>query len=284
MSTTSGSTAKPSVSASTAKPSVRVRPPAVAGTFYPADESVLRSFVERALHQARTPAGASAAPKAVIVPHAGYVYSAPVAASAYARVMAGRVRITRVVLLGPAHRAALPAIAVPTVDAFSTPLGLVRVDSARRDALVDAGLVVRHDGVHAAEHSLEVQLPFLQVCLGDVAVLPLAVGHVTASHVADVLQRAWGGEETLVVVSTDLSHYHDHATATVLDRETATAIVDKRPERLGTYDACGVLPVKGLLIAAGQHQLDVELLDLRTSAETAGDPQRVVGYGAFALA
>lgn len=264
-----------------------VRSPAVAGTFYPADESVLRSFVEGALGeavQARRPTGTSAALKAVVVPHAGYVYSGPVAASAYARVRATRDRITRVVLLGPAHRVAVAVIAASGADAFSTPLGLVRVDTARRDALVDAGLVTVHDDAHAREHSLEVQLPFLQVCLGDVAVLPLAVGQVAATDVAAVLEQVWGGEETLVVVSTDLSHGHDQATATELDRRTAEVILSGRPERLGVHDACGVVPLQGLLVAAGRHRLDVELLDLRTSADAAGDPGRVVGYGAFALA
>jgi AmmeMemoRadiSam system protein B len=144
--------------------------------------------------------------------------------------------------------------------------------------------VVVRDDVHAREHSLEVQLPFLQVCLGDVAVLPLAVGRVDADHVAAVLDAAWGGLETVVVVSSDLSHYEDHATATRLDRRTAAAIVARRPEQLDPYDACGAAPVRGLLTAAERHQLDVELLDLRTSADTAGDPRRVVGYGAFALA
>ena len=263
----------------------RVRPPAVSGTFYPADGPALRAFVEGAL-QAATPAdgAAGAAPKAVIVPHAGYVYSGPVAASAYARVLAARDRITRVVLVGPAHRVAVPAIAAPAVDAFSTPLGVVRVDTRRRDALGEAGLVALRDDVHADEHSLEVQLPFLQVCLGDVAVLPLAVGRVAATKVATVLEQVWGGEETLVVVSTDLSHYHDHATATELDRRTAAAILERRPERLGPTDACGVLPLQGLLMVADRLGLDVELLDLRTSADTAGGPERVVGYGAFALA
>ncbi len=262
---------------------MRVRPPAVAGTFYPADPAALRSFVERALSQAGRPAAATVAPKAVIAPHAGYVYSGSVAASAYARVVAARERISRVVLLGPAHRMAVPAVAASGADAFSTPLGIVPVDTARRDALVDAGYVVVHDAVHAHEHSLEVQLPFLQVCLGDVAVLPLAVGHVAAEDVALVLEEVWGGDETLIVVSSDLSHYHDHATATQLDRRTAAAIVSKRPERLGARDACGVLAVRGLLIAANRLHLDVELLDLRTSADTAGDPARVVGYGAFGL-
>ncbi|HVL05637.1 MAG TPA: AmmeMemoRadiSam system protein B [Acidimicrobiales bacterium] len=261
-----------------------VRPPAVAGSFYPADPAVLRSAVDDALAAAADRVPAGPVPKALIAPHAGYVYSAPIAASAYARVLAGRGGINRVVLVGPAHRVAVRGIAAPGTDAFATPLGLVPVDTAGRDALVAAGLVVVRDDVHAAEHSLEVQLPFLQVCLGDVAVLPLAVGDADPALVADVLDAAWGGDETLVVISSDLSHYLDHASAVEVDRRTAAAIVARQPERLGRDDACGVRPVQGLLTAADRHGLGVDLLDLRTSADTAGEPDRVVGYGAFALA
>lgn len=260
----------------------RVRPPAVAGTFYPADAAALRSYVDAVLADVEPPAGP--VPKAVIAPHAGYVYSGPVAASAYGPLRAARGRVARVVLLGPAHRVGIDAIAAPSVDAFATPLGDVRVDAAGRDALVEAGLVVVRDDVHAAEHSLEVQLPFLQVILGDVAVLPLAVGHAPAGRVADALDAVWGGDETLIVVSSDLSHYHDHVTASGLDRRTAAAIVANRPDLLGPSDACGVRAIRGLLLAATRHRLNVELLDLRTSADTAGDPERVVGYGAFVLA
>lgn len=263
---------------------MKVRPAAVAGSFYPAHPAVLRSTLEEELALATDRVPAGPVPKAVIVPHAGYVYSAPIAASAYARVAPGRGRISRVVLLGPAHRVAVRGIAAPSTDAFSTPLGLVAVDGAGRDALVAAGLVAVRDDVHAAEHSLEVQLPFLQVALGDVAVLPLAVGDAGPALVAQVLDAVWGGEETLVVVSSDLSHYLDHASATEVDRRTAAAIVARAPDRLGRYDACGVRPVQGLLTAAAQHGLDVDLLDLRTSADTAGSPDRVVGYGAFVLA
>ena len=263
---------------------MKVRPPAVAGSFYPADPAVLRSTVDEALAEASDRVPAGPAPKAVIVPHAGYVYSAPIAASAYVRVVAGRGRISRVVLLGPAHRVAVRGVAAPSAEAFATPIGSVPVDRAGRKALVDAGLVTVRDDVHAAEHSLEVQLPFLQVVLGDVPVLPLAVGDAGPALVAGVLDAVWGGDETLVVVSSDLSHYLDHVSATEADRRTASAIVARRPDRLGRYDACGVRPVKGLLAAAVRHDLDVDLLDLRTSAETAGDPDRVVGYGAFALA
>jgi AmmeMemoRadiSam system protein B len=259
---------------------MKVRPPAVAGTFYPADPSELRATVEALISGA--PAGP--APKAVIVPHAGYVYSAPVAASAYARVLAGRGGFRRVVLLGPAHRVPLAGVAAPGTDAFATPLGPVPVDVEARDALVSAGLAEVRDDVHAREHSLEVQLPFLQVALGDVPVLPLAVGGAGPERVAGVLDEVWGGDETLVVVSTDLSHYLDHASAVEADGRTAAAIVARQADRIGHYDACGVYPLRGLLTAADRHGLNVDLLDLRTSADTAGDPERVVGYGAFALA
>ena len=251
---------------------MRVRRPAVAGLFYPADPDRLRAAVEHALGAAEPGPVA----KAIVAPHAGYVYSGPVAASAYARVAPGRGRISRVVLLGPAHRAPVAAVAASSADAFATPLGLVRVDVERRDALVDQGLVAVRDDAHAGEHSLEVQLPFLQVALGDVAVLPLAVGHVDPKQVAGVLEAAWGGDETLVVVSTDLSHYHDQATASELDRRTGAAVVAKRPDRLGPYDSCGVVALQVLLVAAADHGLDVDLLDLRTSADTAGEPLRVV--------
>ena len=259
---------------------LRIRRPAVAGLFYPAHAPELRSAVESVLGEA----AGTRAPKAIIAPHAGYVYSGPVAGSAYTRVVPGRGRVTQVVLLGPAHRTPDAGIAASSAGAFSTPLGQVPVDTRARDLLVDAGLVTVRDDAHAQEHSLEVQLPFIQACLGDVMVLPLAVGQVSPAEVAEVLDRVWGGEETLIVVSSDLSHYHDHATAEELDRRTASAIVDRRPDLLGPGDACGVIPVQGLLLAARRHGLEVELLDLRTSADTAGGADRVVGYGAFALA
>jgi MEMO1 family protein len=261
---------------------MRVRPPAVAGLFYPADPSELESAVDAFLEEGQ--AGTGPVPKAIVAPHAGYVYSGSIAGSAYARALRARGRITRVVLLGPAHRTPDAGIAVSGADAFATPLGRLAIDAGTRDALLDAGLVAIRDDAHAEEHSLEVQLPFVQVCLGDVTVLPLAAGQVPPHRVAEVLDRVWGGDETLVVVSTDLSHYHDHHTATELDRRTAEAMVARRPERLGRDDACGVIPLQGLLAVANGRGLGVELLDLRTSADTAGGADRVVGYGAFAVA
>lgn len=262
---------------------MQVRRPAVAGSFYPADPDALRAAVETVLQGARSQKGAGAPPKAVVVPHAGYRFSAPVAASGYARLRPLRGRIERAVLLGPAHRSPQTPVAAPSVDAFETPLGLLPLDRLARDELVDAGLVVVDDLAHAAEHSLEVQLPFVQMTLGDVRVLPLVVGHVSATAVAAVLEVVWGGPETVVIVSTDLSHYHEHHIAEQLDRRTAQALVEKRPGDIGPRDACGVVPLQGLLLAAAQRHLDVELLDLRTSADTAGGQGAVVGYGAFAL-
>jgi hypothetical protein len=261
-----------------------VRPPAVAGTFYPEDEAVLTETLRRLLGSARLTASCGPAPKAIVVPHAGYLYSGPVAASAYARVATAKGRVRRVVVLGPAHTVELESIAASSADAFSTPLGALEVDSASRDAVMEDGLVSVSDLAHAAEHSLEVQLPFVQFVLGPVKVLPLVVGAVSTSAVAELLERVWGGPETLVVVSTDLSHYHDVGTARRLDRRTAEAIVARSPERVAPGDACGFYALRGLLEVAAKRHMELELLDLRTSADTAGDPTRVVGYGAFALA
>ena len=262
-----------------------VRHAAVAGTFYPADPGRLRAAVEALVsRRPAEPAVARPRPKAVVAPHAGYVYSGPIAGSAYARVAPLRGIVTRVVLLGPAHRVPLRGLAVPSVDALETPLGRLPVDEEARRAVLDLPQVTVDDGAHAEEHSLEVHLPFVQVVLGDVAVLPLVVGLASADDVAGVLDALWGGDETLVVVSTDLSHYLDHDTATRVDRDTAAAVVARRVTAIGPDVACGAYPLRGLLVAAGRRGLEVELLDLRNSGDTAGPRDRVVGYGAFALA
>ncbi len=225
------------------------------------------------------------APKALIVPHAGYVYSGPVAASGYARLIPSAAGITRVVLLGPAHRVPVEGMAVPTVDGFTTPLGTVPVDDDARGQALSCRGVHRDDRAHADEHSLEVHLPFLQRVLGPEgwSILPLVVGRADPGAVADLLDALWGGPETLIVVSSDLSHYHDAATASRLDARTARAIVERDTTHLDPSDACGAYPLRGLLLAAERHDLPVHLLDLRTSADTAGGPQRVVGYGAFTV-
>jgi len=258
-----------------------VRKAAVAGMFYPAAPDTLRATVRRALDVA-VPAD-EPTPKAIIAPHAGYQYSGPTAGVVYARLRALRGRITRVVLAGPAHRAYVDGIAVSGADAFATPLGDVPVDDELRHRVLTHQAVVVDDRSHLGEHSLEVQLPFLLETIGRFALLPLAVGDAHPDDVAEVLDLVWGGDETLVVVSSDLSHYHDYATARALDARTAAAIVAGDALGIADDDACGARPIRGLLVAAHRHDLGVRLLDLRSSGDTAGDRERVVGYGAFAL-
>lgn len=260
-----------------------VRPPAVAGSFYPADPDELRAALRASFAQAVRPGGAAPSPKALVVPHAGYPYSGPIAASAYSRLTGSRDQVRLVVLLGPSHRVPTSKVAVSSADAFATPLGLVPVDgSARELALTNPCLNV-DDECHAYEHSLEVQLPFLQVTLGSFKILPLAVSHCPPADVAVVLDSLWDGAETLIVVSSDLSHFHRYEDAVVLDRRTAANIVGRRPEEIRDLDACGAAGIRGLLKAGRGAEMRIELLDLRNSGDTAGDRKRVVGYGAFAL-
>lgn len=263
-----------------------VRPAAVAGVFYPDDPNQLVGMVDADVGGAEVGPDAPVPPKAIVAPHAGYVYSGPIAGTAYATITPLRGTVERVVLLGPAHRVPLRGMAVPSVDAFDSPLGPVPVDEeARRLARACDGVVI-DDRPHAGEHSLEVHLPFLQRVLGTEGwkVLPVVVGHARATDVACVIEELWGGPETLVVVSTDLSHYHDDATARRLDRATADAVLARDLDHIGPEDACGAYPLRGLLLVAQRKGLAVTLLDLRNSSDTAGDPDRVVGYGAFALA
>jgi hypothetical protein len=265
-----------------------VRFPAVAGLFYPGDRDELAATVDALLATAlaiRVPQATRAAtPKAVVVPHAGYVYSGPIAATAYARLAPGAGDLGRVVLLGPAHRAALDGLALPTVDAFRTPLGDVPIDDDARHTAAALPGVVLDDGPHEREHSLEVQLPFLQRLLPDFALVPLVVGRAAPATVAAAIDTLWGGTETVVVVSTDLSHYEPYEAAARHDRATAAAIVARALDTIGPYDACGAFGLRGLLDVARRRDLVPEVLDLRSSGDTAGPPDRVVGYGAFALA
>lgn len=258
-----------------------IRPAAVAGQFYPGTAAALRRAVMSALDAAGTHKSA-VVPKMLLVPHAGYVYSGPVAAHAYAALDPARQRIRRVVLLGPAHRVALRGLAAPTVDGFETPLGRVALDRAALDMLADLPQVVADDRAHAAEHSLEVQLPFLQTVLAHFTLVPLAVGHASAAAVAQVLERLWGGDETLIVISSDLSHYLPYEQARAVDRDTVDAILRLDPALEGEQ-ACGATPLAGALLAARAHGLVPRLLDLRNSGDTAGDRARVVGYCAVAF-
>ena len=262
----------------------QIRPPAVAGMFYPAEPRQLADDVRRLLDQARTsvPRRFDLTPKALIVPHAGYIYSGAIAATAYAALDKVAARIRRVVLLGPTHRVAVHGLALPGADAFDTPLGRVMLDQAAASAIAHLPQVGVSAQAHALEHSLEVQLPFLQSILTDFTLLPLAVGMASAEEVAGVLEAVWGGDETLIVISSDLSHYLPYATAQRVDNDTAQAILKLR-QPIAHDHACGGTPINGLILAAQKHHLTPHLLDLRNSGDTAGSHAQVVGYGAFAF-
>ncbi|MDJ0849788.1 MAG: AmmeMemoRadiSam system protein B [Myxococcota bacterium] len=227
--------------------------------------------------------GGAGVPKALIAPHAGYVYSGPVAGSAYALLAGQRDVVTRVVLLGPAHRVYVRGLAAPDADAFATPLGDVPVDAAALARVLALPQVETLDAAHAEEHSLEVHLPFLQELLGDFTLVPLVVGDASPMQVEEVLELLWGGPETLLVVSSDLSHYHDYATARRLDADTSRAIESLAPEAIGGEQACGRIPVQGLLLAAQRRGLEAVAVDVRSSGDTAGPRDSVVGYGAYVL-
>ena len=260
---------------------MRVRPAAVAGRFYPADPGELRELIRTLL--AKTPDASGPAPKAIIAPHAGYLYSGPVAASAYARLIPGRERIKRVVMFGPAHFVPVAGLAATTAEGFATPLGIVPVDTKAIEMLQALPQVVSADEAHVREHSLEVHLPFLQTVLADFSVVPLAVGDATPSEVHEVMEMLWGGPETCIVVSSDLSHFYDMRTARERDRATADAIEALKPADIAEDQACGRISIRGLLEAAQQHGLRGRALDLRNSGDIAGPRDRVVGYGAFAF-
>ncbi len=256
------------------------REPAVAGLFYPADPAELQHVVDDLLAHARPAMGP---PKALVVPHAGYVYSGPVAASGYALLAPLRETVRHVVLLGPAHRVAFEGLALPGVERFQTPLGSVPIDTAGVARLLELPGCRIDDHAHELEHSLEVHLPFLQQTLAGFTLLPLVVGDADADTVAAVLEAAWGGPETLIVVSSDLSHYHDYATAQRLDGETTRAIEGLQPERIGYGQACGRNPLNGLLEVARRRALVVTTVDLRNSGDTSGRRDSVVGYGTYAF-
>jgi len=276
----------------------RIRPAAVAGRFYPRDPVELRNVINNLLAQVTTeaggepetpvPAGGAGAaaglrsgPKAIIAPHAGYPYSGPIAATAYAQLLPARDQIRRVVVLGPSHHVAVEGLATSSAEAFATPLGLVPVDvEAVRQARA-LPQVRELDEAHEYEHSVEVQLPFLQMVLGAFALVPLAVGDAAAEEVSQVLDALWDGPETRFVISSDLSHYYDFQTARRLDAATAKAIEALKPGDVGEEQACGRIPIRGLLETARRHGLRARTVDLRNSGDTAGPRDKVVGYGAF---
>ncbi len=276
-----------------------VRPAAVSGRFYPRAPEELRGIIRGFLAQA--PPVEGPAPKALVAPHAGYIFSGPIAARAYAALAPARATIRRVVLLGPAHYAEFPGVATVSCSAFQTPLGHVPVDTATLASLQGRGdesprgdnsflgartappRVIISDEAHAPEHCLEVQLPFLQSVLDEFQIVPLLASHVLDSELELLIGALWGGPDTLIVISSDLSHYHSLQSARALDTATADAIAALAPEHLSSAQACGAQPIRGLLRVARSYRLRASTLDLRTSGDTGGPSDRVVGYGAFAF-
>ena len=257
-----------------------VRPAAVAGSFYPDNASELRRAVQEHVAAARVE---NVTPKALIAPHAGYKYSGPVAGTAYKAIEPLRGTITGVVLIGPSHRIGFDGLAVSSASSFATPLGNVPIDKAGIDRARVFPQVIVLDRAHAQEHSLEVHLPFLQEVVGQFSLVPIVTGDAAASEVGQVIEELWGGSETLIVISSDLSHYHDYHSAARMDAATSRAIEALRGEDIADDHACGCVAIRGLLWAARRRGLQGRTLDLRSSGDTAGTPDRVVGYGAYAF-
>ncbi len=257
-----------------------IRQPAVAGAFYPADPKKLHEMMRHYLSDSQK---VEKVPKAIIVPHAGYIYSGPIAATAYARLQNSHDSITRVVLLGPSHRVGFQGLAVSSADTFATPLGNIPVDTESVQNIAALPYVHYLDQAHVMEHSLEVHLPFLQEVLDSFSLVPIVVGDATAEQVSQILELLWGGPETLIVISSDLSHYHDYATARQMDKATSEHIEALQYELLDYESACGRVPICGLLALARKKSLQVKTIDLRNSGDTAGDKSRVVGYGAYVI-
>jgi len=257
-----------------------IRHPAVAGMFYPDNASELQHLLEEYLN---TPCPMTSPPKAIIAPHAGYIYSGPIAGSAYACLRPHNNSIRRVILLGPSHRVAFSGLAASSAEYFATPLGNIAVDRQAIAAVLDMPGMQVLDQAHLQEHSLEVHLPFLQYCLDDFTLVPLVVGEARAKDVAAVLEALGSDADTIIVVSSDLSHYHDYTTAKSMDTRTSEAIENLQLDAIGYDDACGRNPVRGLLMYAKAHHLQAATIDLRNSGDTAGSHDRVVGYGAYAF-
>jgi AmmeMemoRadiSam system protein B len=257
-----------------------IRPPAVAGMFYPAEANILARDIHACL--AAAPRAGIPVPKALIVPHAGYVYSGAVAASAYKLLAPAHATIRRVVLLGPAHRVPVLGLVLPVAEAFATPLGVVRVDAEAAAAALKLPQVSASDAAHGMEHALEVQLPFLQSVLDDFTIVPFVVGAAKPAEVAAVIDLLWGGPETLILISSDLSHFHSYTAAQAIDRSTVKDMLALEP--LTNHEqACGATPINGLLRCAQRRGMQIALLDMCNSGDTAGDRSRVVGYASLAL-
>ncbi len=255
-----------------------IRQPAVSGMFYPAQAEALTAQVDSLLAAAATDAPA---PKAMIAPHAGYAYSGSTAAQVYARLRNLGHAIERVILLGPDHRVGFRGMAAPSADYFATPLGQVPVDQAALQPLLQAGLVQTFDAAHAQEHSLEVHLPFLQRVLAGFKLVPLVVGQVEPDNVAAVIEQLWGGDETLIVISSDLSHFLSYEQARHIDQTTSAAIEALQGDAIGPHEACGMLPIRGMLQVAKAHGLHPQTVAMRNSGDLGAPRDRVVGYGAY---
>jgi len=258
----------------------QIRTAALAGSFYPADADQLRHTLADLLNEVETPSGS---PKALIAPHAGYIYSGSTAAKAYANLNSIKNNIKRVVILGPAHRVYVKGMALPNASAFATPLGNIDIDSEGLKKIKHLPQVQFSDEAHAQEHSIEVHLPFLQTCLNKFSLLPIVVGDASPEQVAQVLELLWGNEETLIVISTDLSHFHDYAKSQQIDSATCARIEKMDFARLSPQQACGCRPMSGLLYVARQRQMQIKRLGLCNSGDTAGSKDRVVGYGSWSL-
>lgn len=256
-----------------------VREPAVAGTFYPNDPVTLSSLIDTYLEGEPV---SSDSPKALIAPHAGYIYSGPVAGSAYRLLTPFHNKIKHVVLLGPSHRVGFDGMAVPHATTFRTPLGDIPLAVETINRIVSHPAINYRDDAHAAEHSLEVHLPFLQQVIDDFDLVPIVVGEASADDVADVLNTLWAGEDTLIVISTDLSHYLPYEAAQRTDANTIQKIESLKPTLRG-HEACGCLAVNGLLQYLKANGMTIDTVDARNSGDTAGDRDRVVGYGAWRI-
>ncbi len=258
-----------------------IRYPVVAGSFYPADPHQLQNQIENFLKE--VPPASAPAPKAIIAPHAGYIYSGPIAASVYHRLAAIHDQITRVVLIGPSHRWAFRGLGLSRAERFATPLGEIPLDLETVATLAKLPFVDYVEQAHSHEHSLEVHLPFLQHTLKQFSLIPIVAGDASAAEVSEVLELLWGGPETLIVISSDLSHFHPYEVAKRLDQTTSAKIERLQYEQLDYESACGRIPISGLLALARKKFWQVATIDVRNSGDTAGDKQRVVGYGAYVI-
>src|SRR5215831_9025559 len=259
---------------------ISLQPASVAGTFYPADPAELAAGVDGSLSRANPPL---LSPKAVIAPHAGHIYSGDIAAAAYRLLAQRKGEIKRVILMGPNHRKPLRGMALSPADAWATPFGPLPVAPVARDMLMRQPGVVVDPAPFVNEHSLEVHLPFIHRALGEVRVLPILVGQASMESVSSALDLLWGGPETAIIVSSDLSHYHDYATCQAKDEETTIAIERLQPQGCDGDRACGRFSIHGLLDQAQRRDLRETALDVRNSGDTHGPRDRVVGYGSFAF-